>query len=78
MSIIAWIILGLIAGYIGSKIVDREGKGLRLNMALGIIGAIVGEILALSPRRFKSEVQQCKHRRHGGVSGGGKGRGQGL
>ena len=29
-------------------------------------------------RRFKSEVQQCKHRRHGGVSGGGKGRGQGL
>ena len=42
MSIIAWIILGLIAGYIGSRIVDKEGKGLWLNMALGIVGAIVG------------------------------------
>jgi uncharacterized membrane protein YeaQ/YmgE (transglycosylase-associated protein family) len=45
MSIIAWIILGLIAGYIGSKIIDREGKGLWLNMALGIVGAIVGGLI---------------------------------
>ena len=45
MSIIAWIILGLIAGYIGSKIVDRGGKGLWLNMALGIVGAIVGGVI---------------------------------
>ena len=35
MSVIAWIILGLIAGFIASQIVDREGKGLWLNMALG-------------------------------------------
>ena len=27
MSIIGWIILGLIAGYIGSKIVNKEGQG---------------------------------------------------
>jgi len=45
MSIIAWIILGLIAGFIGSRIVDKEGKGLWLNMALGIVGAIVGGII---------------------------------
>ena len=45
MSIIAWIILGLIAGYIGSKIVDRGGKSLWLNMALGIVGAIVGGVI---------------------------------
>lgn len=45
MSIIAWIILGLIAGYIGSRIVDKEGKGLWLNMALGIVGAIVGGVI---------------------------------
>lgn len=45
MSVIAWIILGLIAGYIGSKIIDREGKGLWLNMALGIVGAIVGGVI---------------------------------
>lgn len=42
MSIIAWIILGLIAGYIGSRIVAKEGQGLWLNLALGIVGAIVG------------------------------------
>jgi uncharacterized membrane protein YeaQ/YmgE (transglycosylase-associated protein family) len=45
MSVIAWTILGLIAGYIGSRIVDREGKGLWLNMALGIVGAIVGGVI---------------------------------
>lgn len=45
MSIIAWIVLGLIAGFIASKIVNRQGEGLLLNMALGIIGALVGGFL---------------------------------
>ena len=40
MSIISWIILGLIAGFIGSKIVNAEGQGFWLNIALGIIGAL--------------------------------------
>ena len=42
MSIIGWIILGLIAGFIGSKIVDRTGQGILLDIVLGIVGAIVG------------------------------------
>jgi len=42
MGIISWIILGLIAGYIGSKIVDKQGQGFWLNIALGIVGALVG------------------------------------
>ena len=42
MSIIAWIILGLIAGFIGSKIVNKSGEGLILDIILGIVGAIVG------------------------------------
>jgi len=42
MSIIGWIILGLIAGFIGSKIVDRTGQGILLDLVLGIVGAIVG------------------------------------
>ena len=42
MGIISWIILGLIAGFIGSKIVDKHGQGFWLNIALGIIGALVG------------------------------------
>jgi len=42
MSVIGWIILGLIAGFIGSKIVNRTGQGILINIVLGIVGAIVG------------------------------------
>ena len=45
MGILSWIILGLIAGFIGSKIVNREGRGFWLDMVLGIIGALVGGFL---------------------------------
>ena len=42
MSIIAWIILGLVAGFIGSKIVNRRGEGIILDILLGIVGAVAG------------------------------------
>ena len=42
MSIIAWIILGLISGFIASKIVNRTGEGFILDVVLGVVGAIVG------------------------------------
>jgi uncharacterized membrane protein YeaQ/YmgE (transglycosylase-associated protein family) len=45
MGIFSWIILGLIAGFIGSKIVDHQGQGFWLNIALGIVGALVGGFL---------------------------------
>ena len=45
MGIISWIILGLIAGFIGSKIVDRRGQGFWLDIALGIVGAVIGGFL---------------------------------
>ncbi|WP_029007240.1 GlsB/YeaQ/YmgE family stress response membrane protein [Azospirillum halopraeferens] len=45
MSIIAWIILGLIAGWIASKIMHGSGSGFLLNLGLGIIGAFVGGFL---------------------------------
>jgi uncharacterized membrane protein YeaQ/YmgE (transglycosylase-associated protein family) len=45
MSILAWIILGLIAGFIGSKIVNKSGEGLILDIVLGIVGAIIGGYL---------------------------------
>ena len=41
MSIIGWIILGLIAGFIASKIVNKEGQGFILDIVLGVVGAIV-------------------------------------
>jgi uncharacterized membrane protein YeaQ/YmgE (transglycosylase-associated protein family) len=42
MSILAWIVLGLIAGFVGSKIVNKKGEGFILDIVLGIIGAVVG------------------------------------
>jgi uncharacterized membrane protein YeaQ/YmgE (transglycosylase-associated protein family) len=42
MSILAWVFLGLIAGFIGSKLVNKRGEGLFLDIVLGIIGAVVG------------------------------------
>lgn len=45
MSIIGWLILGLIAGFIASKIVNRSGEGIILDIILGIIGAVVGGYL---------------------------------
>ena len=42
MSIIGWIILGLISGFIASKIVNKTGEGLLLDIGLGIVGAFVG------------------------------------
>jgi hypothetical protein len=45
MGIISWIILGLIAGFIGSKIINRTGEGIFLDVILGVVGAIVGGFL---------------------------------
>jgi len=45
MSFLAWIILGLIAGFVGSKIVNKRGEGLFLDIVLGIVGAVVGGYL---------------------------------
>jgi uncharacterized membrane protein YeaQ/YmgE (transglycosylase-associated protein family) len=42
MSIIGWIVLGLIAGFIASKIVNKTGEGVILDIVLGIVGAVVG------------------------------------
>ncbi len=45
MSIIGWLILGLIAGFIASKLYTGSGQGLVLNIVLGIVGAFVGGFL---------------------------------
>lgn len=42
MSILAWVILGIVAGFIASKIVNKTGEGLIPDLVLGVIGAIVG------------------------------------
>ncbi len=42
MSIIGWIVFGLIAGFIASKIVNKQGEGFVVDVVLGIVGAVVG------------------------------------
>ena len=45
MSILAWIVLGLIAGFVASKIVNKAGEGTVLDIVLGVVGAVVGGFL---------------------------------
>jgi uncharacterized membrane protein YeaQ/YmgE (transglycosylase-associated protein family) len=45
MSILAWIVLGLVAGLLGSKLVNKTGEGIVLDIVLGAIGAVVGGYL---------------------------------
>jgi uncharacterized membrane protein YeaQ/YmgE (transglycosylase-associated protein family) len=45
MSIIAWLVVGLVAGWIGSMVVNRRGDGLIMDIVLGVVGAFVGGFL---------------------------------
>jgi uncharacterized membrane protein YeaQ/YmgE (transglycosylase-associated protein family) len=45
MSIIVWLLLGLVAGFLGSKIVNKSGEGVVVDIVLGIVGAVVGGFL---------------------------------
>ena len=42
MSFIAWIVLGLISGFIASKLVNKSGEGVLLDIILGVVGAFLG------------------------------------
>ena len=42
MSILGWLVLGLISGFIASKLINKSGEGVLLDIVLGIVGAIVG------------------------------------
>jgi uncharacterized membrane protein YeaQ/YmgE (transglycosylase-associated protein family) len=45
MGIIAWLVLGLIAGFIASKIVNHTGSGMIMDIILGVVGAFVGGLV---------------------------------
>ena len=42
MGVLAWIVLGLIAGFIASSLVNKRGEGLAFDILLGIVGAVIG------------------------------------
>ena len=45
MGILSWLVVGLIAGFIGSKVVNRSAEGLVRDIILGVIGAVVGDAI---------------------------------
>jgi uncharacterized membrane protein YeaQ/YmgE (transglycosylase-associated protein family) len=44
-GIISWIVVGLIGGYLASRIVNKTGEGTLRDIFLGIVGGIVGGII---------------------------------
>src|SRR5262249_17874904 len=57
MSIIGWILLGLISGFIASKIVNKQGEGCIFNTVLGLVGAlVVGVFISPPPGHQKVTV----------------------
>jgi uncharacterized membrane protein YeaQ/YmgE (transglycosylase-associated protein family) len=46
MGILAWLVMGLVAGFIASLLVNKRGEGMFMDIVLGIVGAVVGGFLA--------------------------------
>ena len=42
MSILTWIVLGLIVGFIANKLFNKTGENVLMNIVLGGIGAVLG------------------------------------
>jgi uncharacterized membrane protein YeaQ/YmgE (transglycosylase-associated protein family) len=42
IDVLQWIVLGLLAGFIASKIVNKRGEGVVMDILLGIVGAVIG------------------------------------
>ena len=45
MGVVSWLILGLIGGFVGSKVFNGRGEGLLMDIVLGIVGAVVGGVI---------------------------------
>ena len=42
IDVIQWIVLGLLSGFIASKLINKRGEGVVMDVVLGIIGAVIG------------------------------------
>jgi len=48
MTLIGWIVFGLVTGFVASRIVNQHGQGCILNVVLGIVGAFIGGFIFAS------------------------------
>jgi uncharacterized membrane protein YeaQ/YmgE (transglycosylase-associated protein family) len=46
LSFVAWIVIGLVTGFIGNKILNKTGRGLGRDCLIGIVGAFISGFLA--------------------------------
>jgi uncharacterized membrane protein YeaQ/YmgE (transglycosylase-associated protein family) len=46
MGIVAWLVLGLVAGFVASLLVNKKGEGMFMDIVLGVVGAVVGGFIA--------------------------------
>jgi uncharacterized membrane protein YeaQ/YmgE (transglycosylase-associated protein family) len=42
MTLFIWILLGLVAGFLASHVVNHRGEGIVLDVLLGVVGAMIG------------------------------------
>jgi uncharacterized membrane protein YeaQ/YmgE (transglycosylase-associated protein family) len=45
-SILVWALIGLIAGFLASKVMTGHGKGIVADIVIGVIGALAGGFIA--------------------------------
>ena len=48
MGLLSWIVLGLLAGWIGGIVTGRRGQGCLTTIVLGVLGAFIGGALAIA------------------------------
>jgi uncharacterized membrane protein YeaQ/YmgE (transglycosylase-associated protein family) len=71
MGVIGWIVLGLIAGYIASTLVNKRGEGLAFDILLGIVGAVIGGwIFNAAGANRRDGLQSLEPPGRGGRGGG--------
>ena len=46
MGLLAWIVVGLVAGFLASQVMKGRGSGLLGDLFLGVVGALLGGFLA--------------------------------
>jgi uncharacterized membrane protein YeaQ/YmgE (transglycosylase-associated protein family) len=53
MTLIVWIALGLVSGFVANQVLNKGGEGPLLNIGLGVAGALIGGYLCnlLAPDR---------------------------
>jgi uncharacterized membrane protein YeaQ/YmgE (transglycosylase-associated protein family) len=56
MGLLAWIVVGLIAGWLASSVMKGHGSGLVGDLVLGVVGALLGGFLAATLLKMPNAV----------------------